>query len=285
MRASTCFLAATAALFAAAAGAQTPAATLPQPGLVLDLDADRGVTIEDNSRVAVWQNQCDTAPSGAFVKRDEGRDKPGSGRPTLLRNRSELNGHDALVFRQQELVNMQEDAFDGLTTGGGYTWFAVAAVYEQREGLKDVNSIFGNLRNGGHYEGLWANVQDDNTFWSGPRNGRTFGRFDENNPLILGPRLAIGRFYILASRMGAGDGEQTVELFVDEPYSAATGMFPVNPAANPSRMAVGQERDAVNHPGVESFDGEIARLLVYDRPLSDAEMKQAFATLKQVYRL
>ena len=30
---------------------------------------------------------------------------------------------------------------------------------------------------------------------------------------------------------------------------------------NSSRMAIGQERDAIEHPGKESFDGEIARFL------------------------
>jgi hypothetical protein len=46
----------------------------------------------------------------------------------------------------------------------------------------------------------------------------------------------------------------------------ATKPFPVNPAANSSKLAIGQERDATNHPGKESFDGELARFLIYDRP-------------------
>ena len=50
-------------------------------------------------------------------------------------------------------------------------------------------------------------------------------------------------------------------------------MVPVNPKANPSKMAVGQERDATNHPGKESFHGEIARFLIFERPLSDKEKR------------
>ena len=88
---------------------------------------------------------------------------------------------------------MDEDAFDGLTTGKGHSWVAVIAVHEQRVGLKDVNSFFGNLRNGAKYEGVWACLDDNNTVWWGARNGRSFGRFDENNPKLSGPGAGEGQ--------------------------------------------------------------------------------------------
>ena len=251
--------------------------------LVLDLDADRGVTVEDGDRVSLWQNQVAGSVARDFVKRDEGRKEPGSGRPALRKAVKELQGHCALVFLQQELVCMDEDAFDSLTQGGGCTWLAVLAVREQRVGLKDVNSFFGNLRNGGNYEGLWGCVTDDNKFWWGSRNGITFGRFDANNPQLLGPKLEIGRFTILAGRMAAGIEKAKLELFVNSANSAASTEVPVNPKGNPSRMAVGQERDAINHPGVESFDGEIARLLIFARPLDDAEFKTVMGSLRDRY--
>jgi hypothetical protein len=47
--------------------------------------------------------------------------------------------------------------------------------------------------------------------------------------------------------------------------------------------AIGQERDAINHPGKESFDGEIARFLMWDRPLDDAELAKTLATLRLAY--
>lgn len=253
--------------------------------LLLDLDADRGVVTEDGQHVEKWINQAPDAEAKEFVRRDEGRKVPGSGRPVLKKNVTALHGHNALVFRQGELVNMDEDAFDGLTTGRGFTWFCVMAVYEQRVGLQDVNSFFGNLRNSGRYEGLWANVKDDNTLWTGGRNGLTFGRFDKNNPLVLGPMLETDRYYLVASRMAAGTGEQTIEIFVDSPKPVATGVFPVNPEADPSRMVVGQERDAIQHPGHESFDGEIARLLIYEGALSDADLAAVFVSLQETYGL
>ncbi|WP_035610800.1 LamG-like jellyroll fold domain-containing protein [Haloferula sp. BvORR071] len=254
---------------------------LPEKGLVIDLDADKGVTLEDGDKVAVWTNQAAVTPSTKeFVKRDEGRKEAGSGRPSLVK----IKGRAALDFRQQELVCMDEDAFDGLSTGKGHTWIAVLAVHEQREGLKDVNSFFGNLRNGEKYEGIWGCLNDDNTPWWGARNGITFGRFDANNPKIEVPaKLTSDKFHLLAGRMAAGTGTVALELFVDSAKAAATGEVPVNAAANPSRMAIGQERDATSHPGVESFDGQIARFLVWERPLTDEELSTCFQALELDY--
>ena len=57
----------------------------------------------------------------------------------------------------------------------------------------------------------------------------------------------------------------------------------MNPKANPSRMAVGQERDAIQHPGAESFDGEIARFLIWERPLEVDELEAAMKLLQMTY--
>lgn len=262
----------------------TTADPLPDQGLVIDLDAAKGLTLEDGGKVTAWTNQAAGASTAKeFVKRDEGRKEPGSGRPSLLKSAPGLNGKPALDFRQQELVCLDEDAFDGLTTGKGHTWIVVLAVHEQRVGLKDVNSFFGNLRNGEKYEGIWGCLNDDNTPWWGARNGLTFGRFDANNPQILGPRLEPGKFHLLAGRMPAGTGTVELEFFVDGEKPVAKASFPVSSAANPSRMAVGQERDAIQHPGVESFDGQIARFLVWERPLTDQELSASFLALKKSY--
>lgn len=217
-----------------------------------------------------------------FVKRDEGRKEAGSGRPTL--RKSAVGDKPSLIFRQQELVSMDEATFDGLTTGKGHTWIAVIAVYEQRVGLKDVNSFFGNLRNGGKYEGVWGCLDDDNTLWWGTRNGRSFGRFDENNPKVSGPVLEQGKFHIIAGRMDAGTGTVKLSLFVNSPEAVASGNFPVDQEANPSRMTIGQERDAIEHPGHESFDGEIARFLIWERPLDDKELATTMSQLAAEYR-
>jgi len=257
-----------------------------QKGLILDLDADKGVEIEDGDRVAKWTNQVTSFAARDFVKQDQGRKTPGSGRPTLKRSVAALGGHNTMVFKRQELICHHEDAFDRLITGAGHTWLAVMCVYPQVVQLKDVNSFFGNLRSGGKYEGLWGNVTDDNRVWIGSRNGITFGRWDRNNPMVLAPEpLKENRYAVVAGRMGAGTGEVTIEVFINDPKPAASKPFPVNPAANASKLAIGQERDATNHPGREAFDGEIARFLIYELPLTDAELKQMLTCLKNAYAI
>ena len=268
-------------LLIAALHAEDPV-TLPT-GLVLDLDADHEVTVADGEHVTLWKNRVEKFAARDFVPRDEGRKEAGSGRPTLRKEVKEIRGHNSLVFLQQELVCMDEDAFDSLTRGRGCTWLTVIAAHQQREGLKDVNSFFGNLKNGENYEGIWGSYNDDNTVWWGPRNGISFGRFDANNPQILGPKIETGRFAIVAGRMAAGTDKVKVEIFVNAPEAVAAGEVLVNPKGNPSKMAIGQERDAINHPGHESFDGEIARFLIFDRPLSDEEMKALMVKLREHY--
>ncbi len=261
-------------------------AEIAEEGLILDLDASKGVEVEEGDRVVKWSNQAAGFPARDFVQQDEGREVPGSGRPTLKRSVEAIGGRDTIVFRRQELINHEEDAFDHLIAGSGYTWFAVLCVYEQIEQLKDVNSFFGNLRNGGNYEGIWGNVTDDNRVWIGARNGITFGRWDENNPMVLADEpLREHQYYVVAGRMGAGTGTVPIELFINEPQPVASEPFPVNPEADSSKLAIGQERDATNHPGWESFDGELARLLVYERPLADGELRQTLDALKHTYTI
>ena len=85
--------------------------------------------------------------------------------------------------------------------------------------------------------------------------------------------------------MGSGTGTVEVELFVNSAEPVAAKPVPVNVNADSSKMAIGQERDATNHPGHESFDGEITRFLVYERPLKRSELATLIEGLKKEYRI
>jgi len=262
-----------------------------EQGLFLDLNADEGVQLEEGNRVSTWENQVKSNSVKSFVKQDKGRKIKGSGRPRLKFNEPKLNGHNSIVFHRQELLNHQEDAFDHLIQGSGYTWFSVMAVYEQVKGKPDVNSFFGNLRNTnvdkkGEYEGFWAALSDKNQMWMGSRNGLEKGLWNQNSPQVLhNEPLEIATYYLVIGRMSAGIDMAKIELFVNSNTPVAQEMFPVNTNANSSKMAIGQERDATNHPGVESFDGEIARFLIYERPLSDKELNTVIKHLTTTYNL
>lgn len=104
--------------------------------LVLDLNADRGLTIEDDSMVSAWTNQAADPLAVDFKCTEEGRtrtiitqEETGKGRPTLLKSISEINGHNSLIFTEDELINENDEAFHGMITGAGYTWFAVIKPY------------------------------------------------------------------------------------------------------------------------------------------------------------
>ena len=282
----------TAAVTADATETETTGLELPvKDGLFLDLDANAGVDVEEKNRVAAWHNQVTGNAADVFVKQDEGRKRAGSGRPTLKTNVAAIGGHHTLVFEEQELINMDEDAFDHMITGNGYTWFSVMSVTKQHVGKKDVNSFFGNLRNGKPYDGFWGNLMDDNRVWMGTRNGiLPKGKpplWDEKqNPCVVTPKpLEENRYYLVMGRMGAGQEVVDLELFINSQTPADRKQVPVNPKANPSKMAIGQERDATNHPGKESFHGEIARFLIYERPLDDADLAQVADHLCELYSI
>ena len=54
----------------------TAQAQVTAKGRILDLNADKGVEVEDGDRVAKWTNQVTSFAARDFLKRDEGRKDP-----------------------------------------------------------------------------------------------------------------------------------------------------------------------------------------------------------------
>jgi len=276
---------------------------LVQNDLMLDLDADRSVTVVADDWVTSWKNQVAGAAAVDFVYTEEGRTVNyskgykqtalGTGRPRLEKNTTEINGHQSVVFRSDELVNDNDAAFDGLITGKGYTWFTVLKPYKQEgPGGTYPHAFFGCLRNsvpsqqneGGQFAGFWGSFYLDGTVWMSSRNGTgNFSRGGVNTPEITGGKPAINQWHIIAGRQAAGTGTVKLDLFLNDVSSpVASGDYRVA-TIEPSVMAIGTERNAINHQGGESFDGEIAKLLIYSRPLNTNEMKQVYDHLQGKY--
>lgn len=262
-------------------------------GLLVDLDADKGVTITSENLVTQWTNQVKNTAAVHFNYTDEGRSEPGSGRPKLNKNNKSINGRNSLVFRSDELINDNDEAFDGLITGKGYTWFTILKPYKQ-EGKGGIypHAFFGNLRNSGppqkedgHFAGFWGAFYLNGKVWMGSRNGVNFERGGKNNPEVAGPILNHNEWYIIMGRQAKGKGTVTLELFINDASKAVnTAPYPVG-TKEPSRLAIGTERNAINHQGGESFDGEMAKFLLYGRPLSNKEMLETVKKLKSIYGL
>ena len=106
------------------------------------------------------------------------------------------------------------------------------------------------------------------------------------NPQVISKApLEENKYYLIMGRMGAGTEMVDIELFVNSTIPVDKQQVPVDPKANPSKMAVGQERDATNHPGWESFHGEISRLMIFERPLTDDELASVANYLIEKYTI
>jgi hypothetical protein len=118
----------------------------------------------------------------------------------------------------------------------------------------------------------------------GSRNGLNEKvRDGVNTPEVEGPPPSTNEWHIIMGRQGSGQGVVQLKLFVNDPSKAVNSSdYPVGDI-EPSRMAIGTERNAINHQGKESFDGELARLLMFGTALDQEEMETIYTYLKSLY--
>lgn len=298
--------------------------SLAKDDLVLDLDAEKDVVKDQSNRVLSWKNQRTFKGVDYFVEQDAlrneivanpsrkkwwyqaPRDEHGvkddtvptaSGKPLLIENIPELNGHSAIEFRHDELQNDDADAFDGFHTTQGYTWFVVIKV--EADQLHDTtsqkgtpNAFFGTIQSSGdpdfegkYFSGFWGGVWEDYRIWGGSRNGLSMKGVALDTPRVGGD--VNHGWNIIAFRQGAGQDGDTVklELFVNDMGTVANSMdYKISTLqAGCGALTIGQERNAKNHMGTEAFRGQMARFLIYKKPLSSSEMKDAYACLYDMY--
>ncbi len=244
----------------------------PSSGLIQDLDADVGVTNTFDG-VSLWENQApsggdDVAQFDAFLMPQL---RPGT-----------LNGHNTIEFLDDfdgtgdRMFGDDRDAFDGLIDGTGHTWFVVAKVGDQLDG-SDLNRFFGTLTEPDipGWTGISPGVNIDGVPYHVTRAG--------GNDFAWGTQSANdGQFHIFAGRLAKGTGSGILEqLFVDDPAAVGSTGATVLPGIDSDLLSIGVERLT----GGEDFLGEIARIMIFDRPLGDEELNDTGAMLAQQYGL
>lgn len=230
---------------------------IPLGGLIQDLDADVGV-VAAGTNVSNWN-----AVIGDNVATN-------GGSPQLIANA--LNGHNAVRLTNDKLSGSNVNQFDASLSGSGYTWFAVVDP-DSNTGSK--NRIFGTLTNANPFSGQTADV-DNNRVHSLYRTGA-----EENlsgatqNIHDLGP-------LIMAGRLGAGaDLGDTIphEVFLNSATPDGVSTANVLSTADAGAITIGAERTG----GSEFYNGDIFRILFYDRPLTDDELNEVGFELAQLY--
>ena len=238
-------------------------ASIVTMGLIQDLNADVGVT--GTSPVTAWANQGSLGAAGNVSSTG------GIGSVTLL---SGVAGtHNALRFVSGSLLGTDASSYDSLANGSGFTWFA---VIDADPAVGSPNSIWGTLTDGG-------------LPYSGTTGGSVYGnrgmiRYRSSvgtDTVVQGiTDLSAGGYNILVGRLAAGTGNQTAEIFVDSATAdSLPAVIDIDGATDSEVLVVGYERPS----GGEGFEGDLARLLIYNRPLSDAELTDTGLALGTLY--
>jgi hypothetical protein len=244
---------------------ETAHAAIVASGLIQDLNPDVGVATS-GSNVTTWTNQ---GSAGDDVATNDGA-------PQLLT--SALLGHNVVAFSGDRLVGDDGAAFDSLMTGSGHTWFSVVRVNPGDNGGAK-NAMFGTLLNGSPFSGFVAHVGDAGGL---DTTGSYLNRPGGSDVFTVGNvEIADQQYHIIAGRLDAGTGAQTAGLYIDSPVVNATSSPSISAATNSGPIAVGAEQIG----GGERIDGYLARVLIYDRPLTNAEMLQTGAALAEEYGL
>ena len=170
------------------------------------------------------------------------------------------------------MVGDDMDAFDSIMQGNGNTWFAVVRPEVGLNGGRK-NAIIGTLTNSNPFSGFVAHVSNNTTpaYMVRPASSDVFvdGTTDVND----------GNWHILAGRLASGTGVQTAEIFVNGPEAEGSAMPNIQDTSDSDPLTVGAERTG----GGENYVGDIARILIYDRPLSDSELNSTGFELGNLY--
>jgi hypothetical protein len=234
----------------------------------MDLNADLGVdaaAIGDD--VDEWTNQVTGAGDDVVTN---------GGFPVLVEG---PNSHRAIRFEDgARMAGDDPDAFDDIMLGSGNTWYAVVNAQDQNHGQK--NAVFGTLLGASPWTGLVAHVHPAGGGFGSV--GAYMTRPMPNDVFASGiTEFEEGDFHILAGRLEEGTGIVTAEYFFESAVPESDAFPDITEDSDSDEITIGAERTL----GGEHFDGDIARILIYNRPLSETEMNVTGGALANMYGL
>jgi len=224
--------------------------------LIEDLDAD-------NFNGVTWMNQVaghgdNVAASAAISKMP-----------------AAANGHDALILTGQlKLVGTSTTAFAPLINGDGMAFFAVVKPGTQRNtGSVDRNQIFGTIEEGDNFSGFTFGNDLADEPYSMMRPDTTEYQAQTNVAMT-------NTWVVIAGRLEAGtNGNKKSTVYINSASVKATAMFMVQGDSTIGALTIGAERTL----GSEFWTGQIARILIYDGPMSNTDFATTGRALGERY--
>ena len=207
-------------------------------GMIENLDANRGVT-QSSGSVSYWANQSATGGDDMF------QTAPAAA-PTF--NSSGPNGQDSLTFTATSsvvsdyLAGTSLTAFDAITQGSGYTWFAVINPGTQYDNSVS-HSFMGDLVNGPWWGGMTGRVsgasnQPVTQFRDAGGNDSTF----TSSSGISGWTIVEGR---LQAGLSASPGIWDKTNYLDvNGVNAGSTTATVSASDNADNLTIGKTRSA-----------------------------------------
>ncbi len=233
-------------------------------GAIQDLDAELGVSVTGTD-VTAWANQGTAGDDMATT----------NGTPQLLPGATPT-GKAAIGLTNDRLNGDDIAAFDALLQGSGYTWFIVTKSHGVNAGgANGKNNLMGDLNIGSGWLGLTAGINGNETPYGINRPTGSDQR------LTAATAINDDSWHVLAFRLAAGTtGTEQADIYVDSATADVTGSVgSIAGATESGALAVGAERAG----GSEYVDADIARILIYDSPLSDVDLAENIEHLTNTY--
>jgi hypothetical protein len=241
-------------------GSVAVAGGIIKPGLIQDLDAELGVTVA-GAEVTAWDNQASSGGDDVSTNRGAPQLVPGP-----------LGRSAVYLSDGARLAGTNVNAFTSIMQGSGHTWFVVVKP-DLQSGNQTKNAVFGTLMGSGPWSGIVGHVSGTDA----PLVVNYMVRASSDVFVTGTTDLYDEEWHIIGGRLAEGTGSVLAEVFVDMPVAEASASAAIPGAC--AELTIGAERSGGN----EAYDGALARLLIYNRPLSDAELKQTMSALYAKY--